>query len=174
MKVDIGPYEDGDEERHVEIIIDKYDTWSMDHTLGLIALPMLKQLKKTKHGAPFVDMTDRPEHLQCYKEPEDFNTDKFHFEAWDWAMDQMIFSFESICGKYEGWEEQFYSGEHDRITVPVDKDGNEVPEEEAEYYEWRKGPNDTFEIDMEGRKAYQERINNGFRLFGKYYQSLWD
>ena len=25
--------------------IDKWDTWSMDHTLGLIVLPMLKQLK---------------------------------------------------------------------------------------------------------------------------------
>ena len=27
--------------------IDRWDTWSMDHTLGRIALPMLKQLKET-------------------------------------------------------------------------------------------------------------------------------
>ena len=30
--------------------IDRWDTWSMDHTLGMIALPMLKQLKETKQA----------------------------------------------------------------------------------------------------------------------------
>jgi len=28
--------------------------------------------------------------------------------------------------------------------------------------------------DKEEMKAEQERISNGFRLFGKYYESLWD
>jgi hypothetical protein len=28
--------------------------------------------------------------------------------------------------------------------------------------------------DMEGSKAYQDRISNGLRLFGKYYRGLWD
>src|SRR6056300_1710880 len=32
-------------DRKIKIRIDKYDTWAMDHTLALIALPMLKQLK---------------------------------------------------------------------------------------------------------------------------------
>ena len=41
--------------------IDRWDTWSMDHTLGMIALPMLRQLKATKHGAPLVDDEDVPE-----------------------------------------------------------------------------------------------------------------
>ena len=35
--------------------IDYWDTWSMDHTLSYIIVPMLKQLKATKHGAPYVD-----------------------------------------------------------------------------------------------------------------------
>ena len=34
-----------------KICIHKYDTWSMDHTLAHIVLPMLVQLKRTKHGA---------------------------------------------------------------------------------------------------------------------------
>ena len=34
--------------------IDRYDTWSMDHTLADIILPMLKQLNTEKHGAPNV------------------------------------------------------------------------------------------------------------------------
>ena len=40
--------------------------------------------------------------------------------------------------------------------------------------EMTKGPNDTFESDDEGIKAHQKRITNGFRLFGKYYEGLWD
>ena len=28
--------------------------------------------------------------------------------------------------------------------------------------------------DDEGRKKHQERMSNGFRLFGKYYEALWD
>ena len=32
-----------------------------------------------------------------------------------------------------------------------------------------------FDIDdQDGVKAEQKRISNGFRLFGKYYESLWD
>ena len=49
--------------------IDYWDTWSMDHTLGHIALPMLKQLKATKHGSPFVDDEDVPEHLRSTAAP---------------------------------------------------------------------------------------------------------
>ena len=36
----------------VKVKIDKYDTWSMDTTLAHIVIPMLKQLKDTKHGVP--------------------------------------------------------------------------------------------------------------------------
>ena len=38
--------------------IDHWDTWSMDHTLSYIILPMLKQLRNTKHGYPVVDEDD--------------------------------------------------------------------------------------------------------------------
>jgi hypothetical protein len=40
--------------------------------------------------------------------------------------------------------------------------------------EMRKGPRDTHEIDSEGMARVQARITNGFRLFGKYYEALWD
>ena len=39
------------QEQKVKVRIDKYDTWSMDHTLAHIILPMLKQLRDTKHGS---------------------------------------------------------------------------------------------------------------------------
>jgi hypothetical protein len=164
-------------EQKVNVKIDRWDTWSMDATLAHIIVPMLRQLKDTKQGAPHVDKEDVPEALWPNEAEEALyakngQIDIHFFARWDYVMDEMIFAFES---KLNGdWEDQFYSGNHDRITVPVDKDGNEVAKEDAEYYEWRKGPNHTFEIDMEGRKSYQERISNGFRLFGKYYESLWD
>ena len=36
--------------------IDEWDTWSMDSTLADIILPMLKQLRASKHGSGYVDM----------------------------------------------------------------------------------------------------------------------
>ena len=148
--------------RTIKVHIDRWDTWSMDNTLAVIVLPMLKQLKATKHGAPFVDMTDRPEHLQCYKEPEDYDTDKFHFDAWNWALDEMIFAFENKVN--DDWEGQFETGESDLQWKKLENGMNEMV----------RGPNDTKIYDWEGRKKFQERISNGFRLFGKYYEHLWD
>jgi hypothetical protein len=65
MIVILGEYEgDGREVEHVKI--DSWDTWSMYTSLGLIALPMLKQLRKEKHGSPYVDLEDVPEELQLH------------------------------------------------------------------------------------------------------------
>jgi len=32
----------------------------------------------------------------------------------------------------------------------------------------------TYECDYDAMKVVEERIRNGFKLFGKYYQNLWD
>ena len=155
--------------------IDKWDTWSMDHTLSHIILPMLKQLQRDKHGAPFVDDEDVPEELKSTSAPpkeNEYDTDENHFKRWDWVMSEMIFAFE--CKADNSWEDAFREGEHDILWVPVDKDGNEVPKGDHKYTEMRRGPNDTYKCDYEGMKVVQKRIDNGFRLFGKYYQALWD
>ena len=41
-------------------------------------------------------------------------------------------------------------------------------------YEMANGPNHTFEVDMEGTKKHQKRIDDGIMLFAKYYGALWD
>ena len=127
----------------VSVKIDRWDTWSMDHTLAPIILPMLKQLKATKHGAPYVDPKDCPEELkpkkQTKKQKDNGETDSTHFERWDWIMDEMIHAFEQK--NKDDWMAPYY-----------------------EYNKW----------DTDAVKAEQERISNGFRLFGKYYESLWD
>jgi hypothetical protein len=157
-------------EQKVSVRIDNYDTWSMDHTLAHIVIPMLKQLKATKHGAPYVYPEDVPTELRPTEKEltaytKNSETDSKFFERWDWVMDEMIFAFES---KHNDWEEQFQSGEHDVAWIEIMKGKLKG------HSEMVKGPNDTYEVNWEGRKAYQERITNGFRLFGKYYQNLWD
>ena len=156
--------------------IDPWDTWSMDHTLAYIVLPMLKQLKEKKHGAPFVDLEDVPEELQgkrlTKKQKDNGELDDKHFERWDWVLAEMIFAFEMKCR--DNWEDEFHSGEIDFKSVPVDAEGNVVPRGEHKYFRMDRGPNDTHVYDAEGAKRVQDRISNGFRLFGKYYESLWD
>lgn len=149
--------------------IDYWDTWSMDSTLSPIILPMLKQLKQTKHGAPFVDDEDVPATLRsttksAQKAKEnDWDTDGNHFKRWDWVLDEMIWAFEQLSD--EDHDAEFFTGVSDCHFTPPDEKG---------LCEWKKGPNDTRKFDKKGYTKHQERIRNGTRLFGKYYQNLWD
>ena len=59
---------------------------------------------------------------------------------------------------------QFHSGESDIQWV----------KKENEFFEMARGPNDTHKFDSEGYDAWNKRIENGLRLFGKYYRGLWD
>ena len=152
------------------VVIHDYDTWNMDITLAYIIVPMLKQLKETKHGAPFVHNEDVPMELHSTEEDQkDMHSgeDDKYFDRWDFVLNEMIFAFQS---KLKDWEDQFCSGEVDWSLKKTDmKDKNGQP-----LFETVHGPKHTFEVDKEGIKKYQEKINNGFRLFGKYYNGLWD
>jgi hypothetical protein len=147
--------------------IDPWDTWSMDTTLAHIILPMLKQLKETQHGAGWVDDDDVPDELKSTSAPpkeNEYDTDDNHFKRWEWALDEMIFAFKNTID--DSWEDEFRSGNHDIIFVPCEDNPN--------YKQMEHGPNHTYKCDYEGMQKVQERINNGYRLFGKYYRNLWD
>jgi hypothetical protein len=152
--------------RTIKVHIDRWDTWSMDHTLAYIVLPMLKQLNEKKHGAPFVDLEDVPKELhpkkQTKKQKDNHETDSTHFERWDWVMNEMIFAFDSKVN--DGWEDQFETGVSDLQWKQLEGGMSQMVE----------GPNHTKVYDWEARKVYEERIRNGFCLFGKYYNNLWD
>ena len=155
--------------------IDRWDTWSMDHTLSYIILPMLKQLQATKHGSCLVDDEDVPDELKSTSAPpkeNEWDTDDNTHKRWDWVLNEMIFAFEHKVD--DSWEENFREGEIDHVWIPVDKDGNEVPKGEHRYYQMGEGPNHTYKCDYEGLQKVHERMKNGFRLFGKYYEGLWD
>tara|TARA_B110000503_G_scaffold122383_1_gene186903 strand:- start:357 stop:986 length:630 start_codon:yes stop_codon:yes gene_type:complete len=142
----------------ISVRIDNYDTWSMDHTLAPIILPMLVQLSKTKHGSPWTDDEDVPEELRSTNaEPkkDEYDTDSNHHLRWDWVLNEMIFAFEQKAR--DDWEGDYYKYEDD----PTNTEGLGL------------GLKLVWE-DREGRKAHQERMSNGFKLFGKYYEALWD
>jgi hypothetical protein len=138
--------------------IDRWDTWSMDYTLSHVVVPMLKQLKETKHGAPFVDDEDVPEELKSTSAPpkeNDYDTDENHFKRWDWALNEMIWAFEQNLDTNS--EEKFFDhAEWDEKEKDFAKNLHKI------------------KIDQPGLKAHQDRKANGFRLFGKYYSGLWD
>jgi hypothetical protein len=152
-------------DRKIRVHIDDYDIWGMDTTLSHIIVPMLFKLKENKHGAPYVDDEDVPDNLKSTSAPpkeNEWDTDANHFDRWDWVLDEMIWAFEQ---NKSDWEQQFYSGEHDYEWKNVG-DGIGV--------EMVKGPKDTFTVDHEGMKKHHDRMKNGYRLFGKYYENLWD
>lgn len=152
--------------RKIKVIIDKYDTWGMDDTLAHIILPMLKQLDATKHGAPWVDDEDVPEELKSTSAPpkeNEYDTDDNHFKRWDWVLNEMVWAFEQKTRDF--WEEDYTTGEYDFVFEKM---------EGSNYSEMKEGPNHTAVTDWEGKKKHQERMSNGFRLFGRYYECLWD
>jgi hypothetical protein len=138
----------------VNIQIDKHDTWSMDHTLAHIIVPMLKQLKEHTHGAPYVYPEDVPTELRPTKQEllaytKKGESDPKWFDRWDWVMDEMILAFEQKCR--DGWESDYYEFSDDYAI-------GDQPSK------W----------DKDGMDNHQSRMTNGFKLFGKYYENLWD
>ena len=157
--------------RTVVVKLDKWDTWNMDGTLALIILPMLKQLKAAQHGSGSVEDADVPMFLRSTSAPpkeDEWDIDANHFKRWEWVMDEMIFAFE--CKVDDSWEEAFREGEIDWESVPCAWNEKGEPT----MYQMKDGPNHTYKCDYDGMKVVQDRITNGFCLFGKYYQNLWD
>jgi hypothetical protein len=164
---------DNKKKRKVKVVIHDYDTWNMDTTLAYIILPMLIQLKDKQHGAPFVDDSDVLEHLKSTSAPpkeNEWDTDEFHFHRWEWVMDELIWTFTQIHADND-WENQYHTGE---IDIDWKSCKEKYGDSKEEVFEMVKGPKDTHVFDKEGYEKHQARITNGLRLFGKYYQGLWD
>lgn len=147
--------------RKTNIKLHDYDSWNVDHTLALIIVPLLKQLRDTKHGSGFIEPEDLPEHLRPKADEPDTETNNVELR-WNWALDEMILAFEAELD--DTWEDKYISGLMDYTWVK-DAHGNS---------EQVRGPNHTYHIDMEGMKAEADRYTNGRILFAKYYKGLWD
>ena len=151
-----------DRRKRTEFVkIDHYDVWSMDHTLALIIVPMLKKLKAQKHGYGFIDNKDVPKELRS-TQPGAWK-DRNKSQDWDnyaearysWMLDELIWTFEQLSDDDDG-QSQFY----DHSESSKEKDFNKSIQK--------------LKVDRAGLEAHQKRIENGLRLFGKYFRTLWD
>jgi hypothetical protein len=81
------------------------------------------------------------------------NDDTIH-NRWDWVLDEEIWAFEQMLDDEKG-EGKFF--DHSQCKgLPWEAD--------------HVSPT----VDWDGLKAHQARMQNGFRLFGKYFLSHWD
>jgi hypothetical protein len=156
--------------RKIKVHIDRYDVFSMDHTLSLIIVPMLKQLRRQKQGSPIVDAEDVPDYLRPRNEPNEDNdyVDDTHHARWDWVLDEMIWAFEQHADDNE--TDQFHHN-LDNMRVKFEKTESNLSTLKVESVDESKPAH---YYDIEGYKKHENRKAEGRRLFAKYYNGLWD
>lgn len=138
--------------------IDYWDTWSCDHTLSLIIAPLLKAMKENKHSYGWIADEDVPEHLRSTAPGardgcEEWDWDHNAEARYNWVLDEMIWAFD--VKNDDNAESKFY----DHTESEKDSDLNESLKK--------------LKVDREGLKKFEERKTNGYRLFGKYFETLW-
>jgi hypothetical protein len=133
----------------VEITSD--DVWNMDVTLAQVIHPMLLKYQECNHGSFNVDDEDVPEAIRSTaagpKEYE-YATDEFHEARHDYVINEMIWAFANIL-----------DDKSDDFWI-------EKPEPGNRFFA-------TGKYNLEACLTYEQRIENGTKLFGKYYQGLW-
>jgi len=143
------------------IKLDAADSWSCDYTLAKIAYPLLIQLKETNHGYGFIDDEDVPEELRTDNgEPIDYaNEDDSsgRKEKFVWFMDEIIWTMKEL-GNYEDESPDFPKD----VPLFMSK-SKRTPEQDEKVAAW-----------MAEMQAHEGRLQNGCRLFGKYFRNLWD
>ena len=145
--------------RQVYVHIDNYDVWNMDETLKHIIGPMLKRLKQIKHGSGFVDDEDVPEHLRSTAPgardgcENDWDSDNNLHRRYDWLLDELIWVFTT---DHEEAQHGFYDFSKVDKNKGIDTQVKQM------------------QVDREALDQYQARMQNAYRLFGKYYQTFWD
>jgi hypothetical protein len=137
MKVNIGKFYANGKQRTVKVQVDKWDTYNVDHTLSVIAVPLLKQFKESQGGCSWVDNEDVPKSM-FVPDGEEYESELWG-TRWTYVIDEMIFALE--------------------CCADIDK--------QNEYNRSIGG------FNVEKYKTTEERIDNGLRLFGKYFRALW-
>jgi hypothetical protein len=150
----------------VKVSVSGYDTWNVDRTLTPIVLPLLKQLQRTKHGAPHVDDSDVPEPLRSTSAPplteeqKNFGgVDEHWHPRWEWVLSEMIWAFEQLD----------------------DPDSDSQFHYDLDPAKPRHAPGISFSESMrrggfhkDAYMEWQNRKTHGLTLFGKYFEALWD
>lgn len=143
--------------RQVYIRIDKYDSWSADSTIALIALPLIKQLQATKNGSGFIEDIDVPEHLRSTSAPIKNNEwdldDNFH-KRYEWFLDEVIWALSCVVSD-DDTDKYYEHGEPIKGETMMETIGR-------------------IKVDREGLDAHYARKQHALMMFGKYFETLWD
>lgn len=170
MHVHMSPYPDDESEpRQIEIRIDDHDVLNLGQNLALIIAAGLRKLCQVAAGAPLIEDRDVPQELgsgrqqnSVWRDPDE------HWNArWHWVLDEMIWTFEVIAKGDP--RDQFYSGQSDWRFVEVEPD----PSDTEPMYSPVPGPNHSLKHDAVSEERHEARLQNGLRLFAKYYRCLW-
>jgi len=126
------------------IKIDPWDTWSLDVTLATIIAPALRQLRDSSHSFGIVDDEDVPDELKSNLTEEE----KLQGVTADNCVKKWEWVLNKMIRSFEhvGSEDNF-----DMVRYTTD-DG----------------------FDYEQYHRDQKEVQEGIRLFSKYYSSLWD
>lgn len=176
MKVNIRNYNKGPTERKIDVQIDKWDTYSLDHSIALVILPALIQLKQTKHGVPnkFVASvgsdTDDNFSFDFIKEDANAVFDK-GCERWEETLDKMIWSFQQLV--MDDYSDKYHHGKMNIGWKPI-KLTNPVTGVMEDMYEMIDNNPDEHWYDFDGHMMHEARIQEGIELFAKHYRDLWD
>jgi len=171
MKVNIGRYPKNGNKRKIDVHIDNYDTYSADHTLALIILPVLMQLKQEKHGVPgeFAEVGGADYEQQMsfdfYQETYNECFDE-SCKKWDEILDHMIWAFMEIVK--DDYEDKYRHGDPDFNLVK-----DQVHPTYGQLYRMANN-NPDYWVDYDGLRLHEERIQQGIDLFAKYFRNLWD
>jgi len=176
MRVHIGKFPKKENSRKINVKIDTYDTWSLDHTLALVIYPALLQLKATKQGVPGEFVNDNQDGVQeafdFYEEDAD-EMYKLGLQRWDDTLDHMIWAFGQLLK--DDYEEKYHHGTPEFDLVVSDKQfPNPITGKIENTYQMVDTNPDEHWFDSEGQLKHEQRIQEGLELFGKHFRSLWD
>lgn len=154
MKVNIEEYKDDNTPRVVDVVVESFDLYNADNTIGLIIHPILVAYKDKCTSVFYVDDEDVPDELKTGGTDSDFKDFDAGKRKQDWVIDEMIYAFECL-GPNSDWEGKYYNFKDGYDTAPFEK------------------MHLFYEVDEEGLEAAEKRLNNGLRLFGRYCRGLW-
>lgn len=158
MKVSIGNYR---KNRKLKVVIDDYDTFSMDNTLAHIIYPALvkfKEQRKKMPGVPSAFFTEEDERDENGNHT-DATLDIAEARYMD-ALDKMIWSFKEISEDYPGENEAFPENGKPWTSVKTEDGHYEVVET-------------GFDFNKKAFDEYHTKLQEGLDLFGKHYRTLW-
>lgn len=179
MKIKIARYPKKSSRRKIDVQIEDFDTWSLDHTLAHIIYPALLQLKATKHGVPSEIVNDVGGEDYSHQDSFDFYKET-HAESWEIAskrwdaiLDKMIWSFEQLMK--DDYDKLYHHGKNEFDWVETDKlYPNPLTGKMEKTFQMVDKDPDSHWYDAEGHQLHEDRMNEGFELFGKYFRNLWD